>query len=97
MSEAEADPAVRLNRMTLMFVLAVVLLNTLSLGIVSPVLPILVKQLANGNTIQAAEAVRLPARGDRHAKRYRIYSEPVRQHRFVELDPSRTAMCGGPG
>jgi DHA1 family tetracycline resistance protein-like MFS transporter len=43
--------------MGLIFVLAVVLLNTLSLGIVSPVLPILVKALANGNTVQAAEAV----------------------------------------
>ena len=57
MSEAGLDEPVRLNRLTLTFVLAVVLLNTLSLGIVSPVLPILVKQLANGNTIQAAEAV----------------------------------------
>ena len=57
MSEAETEQPVRLNRMTLTFVLAVVLLNTLSLGIVSPVLPILVKQLANGNTMQAAEAV----------------------------------------
>jgi DHA1 family tetracycline resistance protein-like MFS transporter len=57
MTEAGSDTPVRLNRMTLMFVLAVVLLNTLSLGIVSPVLPILVKQLANGNTVQAAEAV----------------------------------------
>jgi len=51
------DEPVRFNRMTLIFVLAVVLLNTLSLGIVSPVLPILVKQLANGSTVQAAEAV----------------------------------------
>jgi DHA1 family tetracycline resistance protein-like MFS transporter len=58
MSQAETpDEPVRFNRMTLIFVLAVVLLNTLSLGIVSPVLPILVKQLANGNTVQAAEAV----------------------------------------
>jgi len=58
MSEPEPlDEPVRFNHMTLIFVLAVVLLNTLSLGIVSPVLPILVKQLANGNTVQAAEAV----------------------------------------
>jgi DHA1 family tetracycline resistance protein-like MFS transporter len=57
MTAAGADAPIRLNRMTLMFVLAVVLLNTLSLGIVSPVLPILVKQLANGDITQAAEAV----------------------------------------
>ncbi|HZC17322.1 MAG TPA: MFS transporter [Caulobacteraceae bacterium] len=57
MTAEGADNPVRLNRMTLVFVLAVVLLNTLSLGIVSPVLPILVKSLAKGNTVQAAEAV----------------------------------------
>ena len=54
MSEARGSTPVQsaLNPMTLTFVLAVVLLNTLSLGIVSPVLPILVKQLANGNTVR---------------------------------------------
>ncbi|HLK23518.1 MAG TPA: MFS transporter [Caulobacteraceae bacterium] len=52
-----ADTPVRLTRLRLGFVLAVVLLNTTSLGIVSPVLPILVKRLAHGDTIAAAEAI----------------------------------------
>jgi len=43
--------------MRLVFVLAVVLLNTTSLGIVAPVLPILVKQLAGGDAVAAAEAI----------------------------------------
>jgi MFS transporter, DHA1 family, tetracycline resistance protein len=51
------DQPVRLTRMRLVFVLAVVLLNTTSLGIVAPVLPILVKQLAHGDTVAAAEAI----------------------------------------
>jgi MFS transporter, DHA1 family, tetracycline resistance protein len=59
MSEGPADQPVRLRGLTLGFVLAVVLLNTLSLGIVSPVLPLLVKRLAGGDTIEAAEAVGL--------------------------------------
>jgi MFS transporter, DHA1 family, tetracycline resistance protein len=54
--EAPGTP-VRLTRTRLVFVLAVVLLNTTSLGIVAPVLPILVKQLAHGNAIAAAEAI----------------------------------------
>jgi DHA1 family tetracycline resistance protein-like MFS transporter len=53
----DGDPPVRLTRMRLVFVLAVVLLNTTSLGIVSPVLPILVKQLAHGDVVAAAEAI----------------------------------------
>ncbi len=57
--QTDADQPVRLTRMRLVFVLAVVLLNTTSLGIVAPVLPILVKQLAHGNAVAAAEAIGL--------------------------------------
>jgi len=56
---AIADPPVRLTRWRLGFVLAVVLLNTTSLGIVSPVLPILVRRLAHGDTAAAAGAIAL--------------------------------------
>lgn len=48
-----------LNRATLGFLLAAVLLNTLSLGIVAPVLPFLVKSLAQGDMIRAARAIGL--------------------------------------
>jgi DHA1 family tetracycline resistance protein-like MFS transporter len=53
------DAPVRLTRMRLVFVLIVVLLNTTSLGIVAPVLPILVRQLAHGDTAAAAAAMAL--------------------------------------
>jgi MFS transporter, DHA1 family, tetracycline resistance protein len=53
------DQPLRLSGARLGFVLAVVLLNTLSLGIVSPVLPILVRQLAHGEVTRAAEAIGL--------------------------------------
>ncbi len=53
----DADQPVRLTRSRLVFVLAVVLLNTTSLGIVAPVLPILVKQLTGGDAVAAAEAI----------------------------------------
>jgi DHA1 family tetracycline resistance protein-like MFS transporter len=56
---ADPDRPVRLTRLRLMFVLAVVLLNTTSLGIVSPVLPILVKRLAHGDAVAAAAAIGL--------------------------------------
>src|SRR5208282_2730144 len=57
LADGALDPPVRLTRMRLVFVLAVVLLNTTSLGIVAPVLPILVKQLAGGDAVAAAEAI----------------------------------------
>ena len=43
--------------------------------------------------LRAAEPARLPStRGDHHADRYqRLHPQPVRQHRFVGLDPSRPA------
>jgi DHA1 family tetracycline resistance protein-like MFS transporter len=44
---------------TLVFLLAAVLLNTLSLGIVAPVLPFLVKSLAGGDMARAARAIGL--------------------------------------
>ncbi len=55
--QVDAEPPVRLTRLRLGFVLAVVLLNTTSLGIVSPVLPILVRRLAHGDTVAAAYAI----------------------------------------
>src|SRR5579872_355260 len=58
---AEGEQPVRLTTARLVFVLMVVLLNTTSLGIVSPVLPLLVKQLVHGDpahaTQHAAEAI----------------------------------------
>ena len=57
------DQPVRLTSLSLVFVLAVVLLNTLSLGIISPVLPFLVKSLSHGDvlhaTVRAAQAIGL--------------------------------------
>ncbi len=51
--EGEEQPVRADDRVRLVFVLAVVLLNTTSLGIVSPVLPLLVKQLVHGDPLQA--------------------------------------------
>jgi MFS transporter, DHA1 family, tetracycline resistance protein len=55
-AQPSEDKPLRLTPTALAFVLAVVFLNTLSLGIVSPVLPILVKGLA-GSAVRAAEAI----------------------------------------